>query len=103
MSNGIEGLCGIVRYCGLVPTNGDVYVFINKCRTLIKLLHWERGGYVIYYKRLEQGRLSHRLFLREGTGFKAIRWDELVLIIEGISPDIKRMRRYNLGGNIRLK
>ncbi|HNX89650.1 MAG TPA: IS66 family insertion sequence element accessory protein TnpB [Paludibacteraceae bacterium] len=34
--------------------NGDVYVFLNKSRTTMKLLHWERGGFVIYYKRMDQ-------------------------------------------------
>ena len=28
----------------------------------MKLLHWERGGYVIYYKRMEVGRISRKVF-----------------------------------------
>ena len=44
----------------------------------MKLLHWERGGFVIYYKRMESGRVSHKIFLKESTGFRTIRWDELV-------------------------
>ena len=62
----------------------------------MKLLHWERGGFVIYYKRLERGRISHKIFIKEGVGFRSIRWDELVLFMEGISPIIKRRKRYNL-------
>ncbi len=96
LRKGVDGLCGLIRYLCLIPTNGDVYVFLNKRRTTMKLLHWERGGYVIYYKRLEQGRVSHRIFLKEGVGFRTLRWDELVLLIEGISPTIKRRKRYNL-------
>lgn len=60
----------------------------------MKLLHWERGGYVMYYKRLEQGRFHPRIFLRQGIGFRSLRWDELVLLIEGISPKVARQRRY---------
>jgi hypothetical protein len=71
-------------------------VFLNKSRTTMKLLHWERGGFVIYYKRLESGRISHKIFIKEGHGFRSFRWDELVLLIEGISPKIKRRKRYNL-------
>lgn len=103
MRNGVEGLCGLVRYCSLSPTNGHVYIFVNKSRTLLKLLHWERGGYVIYYKRLEQGRLSHRIFLKNGVGFRSIRWDELVLLMEGINPNIKRRKRCNLEKNNSFK
>ena len=99
MRKGIEGLCGLVRYLSLSPTNGDVYVFINKNRTILKLLHWERGGYVIYNKRLEKGRISHKVFLREGEGFSTIRWDELILPMEGISPTTRRRSRYNLEEN----
>ena len=96
MRKGIEGLCGMVRHLSLLPTNGDVYVFLNKSRTILKLLHWERGGYVIYHKRLEKGRISHKVFLRQGVGFSSIRWDELVLLMEGISPATQRRIRYNL-------
>ena len=45
---GVEPLCGIARSSGRTPTDGSVYVFFNRSRTLMKLLHWERGGYVIY-------------------------------------------------------
>lgn len=60
----------------------------------MKLLHWERGGYVMYYKRLEQGRFHPRIFLRQGIGFRSMRWDELVLLMEGISPIVARRHRY---------
>ena len=52
----LDGLCGVIRYLRLSPANGNVYVFLNKNRTTMKLLHWERGGFVIYYKRMESGR-----------------------------------------------
>ncbi|GAB1414936.1 IS66 family insertion sequence element accessory protein TnpB [Paludibacter sp.] len=96
MRKGLDGLCGMIRYLSLNPTNGDVYVFLNKTRTTMKLLHWERGGYIIYYKRMESGRVSHKIFSAGAVEFRTIRWDEIVLYIEGISPKIKRRKRYNL-------
>ena len=96
LRKGVDGLCGLIRHLSLSPTNGDVYVFLNKTRTTMKLLHWERGGFVIYYKRMERGRISHKIFIKDGVGFRSIRWDELILFIEGISPKIKRRKRYNL-------
>ena len=95
MRKGIESLCGMVRTNKSNPTDGSVYVFANKSRTLLKLLHWERGGYVIYYKRMEQGRLSRTMFSPGSPAFQAMRWDELVLLVEGIRPNIKRQKRYN--------
>lgn len=94
MRLGVNGMCGHVRKVGLDPTSGDVYIFVGKSRTTMKLLHWERGGYVMYYKRLEQGRFHPRIFLRQGIGFRSMRWDELVLLMEGISPMVARRHRY---------
>lgn len=75
-----------VRSCQLDPLNGNVYVFSNRSRTDLKLLHWERGGNTLYYKRLSKGRFHPRIFLRQGVDFRCMRWDELVLLMEGIPP-----------------
>ena len=96
MRIGVNRMCGQVRMAGLEPTSGDVYIFVGRSRRIMKLLHWERGGYVMYYKRLERGRFHPRIFLRQGVGFRSMRWDELVLLMEGISPDAARRRRYEL-------
>lgn len=94
MRMGVNCLSGKVRMAGMDPTDKSVYIFAGKSRQMLKILHWERGGYVLYYKRLEQGRLYSRLFKPDIRGFKPIRWDELVLLIEGISPNVHRRKRY---------
>ena len=97
LRKGVESLCGIARNGGRKPTDGSVYVFFNRSRTLMKLLHWERGGYVIYYKRMEAGRISRKVFGQsEKPGFYALRWDELVLFMEGVSPSAARRKRFNI-------
>ncbi|TFH93743.1 IS66 family insertion sequence element accessory protein TnpB, partial [Porphyromonas levii] len=63
-------------------------------------LHWERGGYVIYHKRLECGRISHKVFVKNAVGFRRIRWDEMVLLIEGIAPSVRRRKRFNKGEKV---
>ena len=95
MRVGVNAMCGKVRQAGGDPTDGKVYVFVGKTRKVMKLLHWERGGYVMYYKRLETGWLSPRLFPSDlHIGFREIRWDELVLFIEGISLNARRRKRF---------
>ena len=42
MRKGVEGLCSIIRTYQYGPTNQEVYVFANKSRSLVKMLHWER-------------------------------------------------------------
>jgi len=96
MRIGVDGMCGQVRRVGLDPTDGNVYVFVGKSRKVMKLLHWERGGYVMYYKRLERGRFHPKIFLRQGVGFRSMRWDELVLLMEGISPKVARRHRFEI-------
>ena len=97
LRKGVDSLCGAIRSCHLDPLNGDVYVFSNRSRTVLKLLHWERGGYTLYYKRLSVGRFHPKIFLRAGAGFRSMRWDELVLLMEGISPGVARRKRYQAG------
>lgn len=96
LRKGVEPLCGIARSSGRKPTDGSVYVFFNRSRTLMKLLHWERGGYVIYYKRMEVGRVSRKVFRQSPSPqFYVLRWDELVLFLEGIFPSAGRRKRFN--------
>lgn len=95
MRKGFDTLCGLVRRdFGREPTNGQVFIFVNKSRNTIKLLHWERGGLVIYHKRLEKGTFSVPTIPRHAT---QIDWPDLVLMLEGIT--VKSMtckRRFTL-------
>ena len=95
MRKGFDGLSGLVRNAmDKDPTSGELYVFLNRNRNLIKLLHWEQGGFVVYYKRLERGTFSAP---GEGVGATAIRWSELVLMIEGIQVEKYRQKpRFSL-------
>ena len=99
MRMGVNRMCGMVRMVGLDPSNGDAYIFVGKSRKLMKVLHWEYGGYVMYYKRLERGRFHPKIFLRQGLGFRSMPWSELVLLMEGISPRAARRRRFNPPAN----
>ena len=86
MRKGFDGLSGLVR-AGLKrdPLSGEVFVFINRRRTHIKLLVWNRNGFVIY-KRLEKG-----TFEIPATG--TLSWHQLVLMLEGISLKSARYRK----------
>lgn len=88
-----DGLTGLVRNrLDKDPANGDVFIFLNKRRTLIKLLHYEDGGFVIYYKRLEKGTFTPPSGDMQ-TG--VITWTDLVLMVEGIRVlSSRRERRF---------
>ncbi len=93
MRGGFDSLCGIVRNkLERNPTCGEVYVFLNKRRNQIKLLHWEHGGFVLYYKRLETGNFEIPV-IREGQ----LEWPQLVMMVEGVSlKNVIMRKRYLL-------
>jgi transposase len=98
MRNSFDGLCGIVQnHMHRNPLHGDVFVFINKRRDCIKLLHWEQGGFVLYYKRLEHGTIELPKTTCEKTNHQAITWPVLMMMIEGISiKHICQRKRYSI-------
>ena len=99
MRKSFDGLCGLVNTrLGLNPMSGDLYVFINKRRNRIKLLRWEAGGFVLFYKRLEKG--TFELPQCQKSGFhQTINYSELVMIITGISLEYTKKRRRFLQQN----
>lgn len=54
MRKQMDGLAAIVKALEFDALNGMLFVFINGKRDKLKILLWERNGFVIWYKRLEQ-------------------------------------------------
>lgn len=95
MRKSFDGLCGVVReQLGKNPASGEVFIFIGRRRDRVKLLHWEDGGFTLYYKRLESGTFELPKF-EDSRVSCIIRWTDLVLLVEGISlKSVKTRRRY---------
>lgn len=82
MRKGFDTLAGIVRNeLKRDPLSGEVFLFLNRGRTHLKLLHWESGGLVLYYKRLEKGTFAPP---DSSSADGVITWAQLVLLTEGI-------------------
>jgi len=90
MRKSFDGLCGLVAAeLKRNATSGEVFIFLNRQRSHIKLLHWESGGFVLYYKRLEEGTFPL-------PAKQELTWADLVLMIEGIEVQSSRqLRRYH--------
>ena len=94
MRKGISSLCGVVHEkMKSEVKNGDVFIFIGSNRRLMKLLHAEDGGMVMYVKRLEAGRFKLPEYDPESDSYP-MEWRDLVMMVEGIqeSPG-QRLRR----------
>lgn len=94
MRKGINSLIGVVKErMGSDVRNGDVFIFIGGNRRLMKLLHAEDGGMVMYVKRLEAGRFKVPEYDPESRSYP-MEWRDLVLMVEGIREDPSgRLRR----------
>lgn len=94
MRKSFDSLSGLVRsQMQQDPFSGSVYIFINKQRNMIKLLHWESGGFTLYYKRLEKGQFSAPGFSSKSV---EIKWSDLVMLVEGIEvKNIQRSLRFS--------
>jgi transposase len=67
-----------------------VFVFLNRRKTMVKLLLWTRGGFTIVHKRLERGTFTFpRQVTSEATSVE-IDVHELGMLLEGI--DARRVR-----------
>lgn len=56
MRKSINGLAAIVQESfELNPFSNSLFVFCNKSRNKLKILHWQHNGFWLHYRRLERG------------------------------------------------
>ena len=74
---------------------GDVFLFLNRRRDRIKLIHWDRDGLAIWMKRLERGTFQMPRSSPDGTQVEMDATD-LALLLSGIElASVKRRPRYS--------
>jgi len=96
MRKGMNSLCGVVQnQMGYDVRMGDVFIFISRNRTTIKLLHAEDGGLVLYIKRLEESTFRIPAYDAASRSYP-MDWRDLVMMVEGIREDpdsrLKRLK-----------
>jgi transposase len=93
MRKGIDGLSGIVRgVFGADPLDGSLYIFINRRRDRMKSLHFDGGGYWLYYRLLEAG--TFEVIASEDACIQ-IDSTQLAMLLGGVSlAGARRRKRY---------
>ncbi len=71
------------------PLSGHLFVFSNRRRDRVKVLFWDRSGFVLWYKRLEKGVFR---FPSAEAGSVEVEAAELMLLLEGIELAGSRRR-----------
>jgi len=78
----------VTNQMGRNVQDGDVFIFVNRTCTSMKVLHMECGGLVIYHMKLESGRFNLPVF-DPGTNTCPTDWQGLVSMVQG-RPDNKK-------------
>lgn len=91
LRRGHDGLVAIVRSTWrLNPFEGHLFVFLGRRLDRVKILVWDRNGFVLYYKRLSQGRFRMPSI---PAGATRVEMDAttLAMLLDGI--DVRHVRR----------
>lgn len=71
---------------------GGVFIFVNRNQNVMKILHMEYAGLVIYHKKLESGRFKLPSY-NENTASIAINWSDLVTMVESVKTGCGKLHR----------
>lgn len=72
------------------PLEGQYFVFVNRRKTMMKVLYFEPSGYCLWSKRLEQGEFPVE---PSTSGRRWLSWSDLQLILDGIEVQKSRKRK----------
>ena len=76
-----------------MPHTGHLFLFLNRTRTSVKVLYFDRSGYAIWYKRLESGTFTRPVN-------KEISYRTMICVLEGLEEDkIRKKKRFLLKDN----
>jgi transposase len=98
MRKSFDSLAGATQnVMGQNPLSGHLFVFFNRERNRVKVLFWDKSGYCLYYKRLEQGTFHFPQYLSEDTKVLKVAISDFALILAGIDLySAVRRERYAL-------
>jgi len=93
MRRSFNGLSAMVKnQLNEDPLSGQLFVFINRRQTQIKVLYFDRSGYCIWSKRLVQGQFNYAPVAGSKLALNGL---QLRLLLEGIALNNPRIyKRY---------
>ena len=97
MRRSFDGLAALAeQFVGQSPLSGHLFLFRNRPGDRVKILYWDRDGYALWYKRLEQGTFRLPEIAAEANSIE-IDATQLVLILGGLElAGAQRRKRYAL-------
>lgn len=94
MRKGIDGLRAIVESAlRHDPYEGHLFVFVGKAKDKVKILFWDRSGFVLYMKRLEKGRFQLPVVDAQRKHV-TMEPAQLAMLLDGIDLNARRLARW---------
>jgi transposase len=95
MRKGFDSLAALVREgLGYDPLSGHLFLFVGRHKDRLKLLYWDKDGFALWYKRLEEGTFRLPAAKKVGASVE-LKASELAMLLAGIDlTSIKRRRRF---------
>jgi transposase len=84
LRRGFDGLAAATRSLILDPLSGHLFCFLNRRKNRIKLLVWDRTGFLLLYKRLERGTFVIPTLPGPGRRHVEVDAGELAMMLEGL-------------------
>ena len=85
MSRSFDGLAALIRTeLDRDIISGDVFIFLNKMRTMIKIFVYENKGFSIYYRRLDKGSFQLPLISSDHNSYK-MNIDQMMYMLSGMT------------------
>lgn len=99
MRKSIDGLASIVQQnFQLNPFQNSLFLFCGRKHDRLKALYWEGDGFVLLYKRLENGSFQ---WPKDEKAVRSITYQEFRWLLEGISVDQpKAVKKLNISSCI---
>jgi transposase len=94
LRRGHDGLSALVRArFNMDPLEGDLFVFVGRRVDRVKILFWDRGGFVLYYKRLARGRFRMPK-VAAGADRVVLDATELAMLLGGFDLSLRRTQAW---------
>jgi transposase len=96
MRCGFDRLAELARVVtGQDPLSGHLFLFRGRGGDRLKILYWDRDGYALWYKRLEEGTFKLPRVEGDATSVQ-LRASELAMLLDGIDlKSVRRVKRYS--------
>lgn len=75
--------------------DGGVFIFVNRNQNIMKILHMEYAGMVIYHKKLDSGRFKLPEF-NENTTSITINWQDLIMMVESVKTKPGQLKKKHI-------